>query len=1558
MNIPSRAFRFSTAGLGIAVILLAGSGQAQDSSARPLAFTAVRTVFPTPFIADGQRGVLDLADTWEGRSVPVALAWPPPADGWKPHKVPHRETDLITSDNIGPYFPPTLEQVVDAQGNPTEKPKPAAWFRRSFTLSGGVPVGMRALLHLDGVAWKHVAMLNDVKVGESVLGLAPHVHDITAQLRAGENRLAIGATGRAALWDQASKSYVAPIAGTMPGIFDSVRIELVPALRVDDAFVRTSVSRKRIEVDLTLVNAGATARTVESLVTIVDPDGVAQVALTGPPLIVAAGATTNLTVGADWLARHLWTPGTPSLHRAEVRLVSGAAEIDGLSVPFGFREFSAKGRDFQLNGTRQVLLRNSWLRHPGAEREEVVGHVRDEVVNNNCLRLHIGQNNPYVMDQADRTGMMLIPEFWGWYENSDRRFPITQASVWAPNTAETMRRLVRRWRNHPSIIMWSMANETMWDSTTPERMAVADTLVKAVRAADPTRLLQGDAEITWDGCLDAVGIHYPEGEAGTVSKQYDNSGWVVPNDLDWLKQEGRNRSWRADFLWDRPLMIGEFYAPDGDEPERYTPYAGDAPYDRVMWSWKDFYGRDALSTRGSPWIDMVKMSCDHYRAAGVACLNPWTGLGFQLLPELLVAPLDHFPNAYGGEDFPRRFFVANDHHRSWNDMHVQASLVVDGRVVWSERFIRAHCTPGESKQVTITAKPPRVEAPTRARLVVRLCWMRGPSPAELCRHEEDVWINPRPSLAGIDAALVALADADGTTTKALAWLGLALKPGPVDDAGLAGKRLLVIGEGAAAKADLAAAARFAERGGQVLVLHQKSLDGFIPAQPEIDPRHAATFSWHQAAHPALAGLDDAQLRFWRPDHLVATETMIRPSAGAAAPNAACGGRFGMHWSPLSEVRQGQGTVTFCQYLLADRVTVEPAAARILAQAVRAAVAAAPQIPAPPLRLIGVGKDARSVLAASHVLTTDGPEGTGPVLLDATQPPEAALVKRLLSEVQAGRTLWLRGLNETLLSGVEALLPWKPAFAPLAKDLNGAVRRTSHPLADGIGSSDLYWARGPGKGKPTIPLGGPVVVPPTLDGAVLLTEPALLLAVPVGKGWVLIDQLGWDQGLAVETERVTRIAACLARGAGAGFRSPADSARRYRFTGLDLSHFANRGYVDEKAGDGVGGWTDQGDNDLRYFLVNHTGLVNGMAVATEAFPVTVKLQGVEYRLTDPKANHGKSVIVMRAGAIDPTALSEARGIPALGALADRLWFLHTGARPSKGGYGTVVARYEIIYGDGSRAIAPVRIGQEINDWWDPKPLAGATVAWTGRNEKTSSVGLYSMAWDNPHPEKPITAIDVIGNLAETQLILLGITLGVEEGGARPMAAWDLGRFAGGKVTAAVGGETLTGTGTVASVGSRSGLRFKDGQNLAGKLPATPLGAGQPLVIELDIAPDGKPGGYCGGLVEVGSYQNNGLRIVFGHDLKVCVEHWAGVGPSHVTYLVSREPLRIGRFSTVRYEHDGKEGRLLIDGQVQAVKPCPPAAPYTGGIRIGLAGGKDYWFNGVIGSVRFLAPAGPR
>lgn len=1504
-------------------------------------------------VVAGSRTVLDLAGTWEGVGTTIALPWPAPEAGWKPLVVPARDCDLIDGD-VGRYQYPRPEKVIAADGQGPAKPeKQAAWFRRSFVLPGGVPAGQRALLHCDGVAWRSAVRVNGAQVGTSILGVVPNIYDVTAVLKPGTNHLAIGATCRAGLWDPARRTFIAPTPAVMPGIWGGVRLELVPEARIDDLWVRTLVAQKSIEVELTLVNQGAGPRTLAPAVVVRGPDGQPACALETPALSLAAGEARTVMLSAAWIAPHLWSPSTPVTYTAEALLRDGAAEVDRVATIFGFREFTVSGRDFLLNGRRQVLLRNSWLTAPGASREDVYSRLREELTHFNCLRLHLGFIDDHIIEQSDHLGLLVIPEFWEWWENADKCWPIAQSAAWLPAAQETFTRLVKRYRNHPSVVMWSLANETMWNDTRPELMAIAGALVDTVRRNDPTRPLQGDGEITWGGRLDAISIHYPEGAAkdtGTLRDTYHNASWIIPNDLDWLKKEGMNHSWRADFVWDRPLMIGEYYCMDDFVLEGCSAYMGDEAFDLGKWRWQAWDGREALMPRSdNAWLRMAKISSDRYRAAGVACLNPWTGLGRDIIPPLLVRPLDLHPNAFGGEPCTRRIIVANDTGFSWGGMHLQIGLLAGGRTLWSNERIPAQVGPGELRELTVTLHPPVVETITATTLVMRLRWDHYSGPMEIARHEEPLWICPRARLSGAPAAEVAMIDAvNGATAKAFAALGMAVPPGACDDAALAGKRLLVIGEGAIAKADLAAVARFAEAGGQVLILHQETLEPFVPGLPEIDPRHAASMTWrHDAGHPALAALADGQLRWWRPYHLVATRSLVRPSAGPAGSAAASGGRFGMHWSPLVELRHGRGAVTLCQYLLCDRIELEPVARHILVETVRAALASKPRAPAPALRLTpGVTKAVRTALTECSVWTTDELAGPGPVLVDARTPPEAAALATLRAEVEAGGALWLRGLDATSVAGVAALLPWTPGFAPLTAGDMGAARRSDHRLISGLGAADFAWSR---SRKATAPLGGPAMILPSDGAAVTLIEPALLVALPLGKGVVLIDQLAWDAALVVETERVTRIVSCLARNLGAGFRIVA--GKRYRFTGVDLASQANRGFVDEQAGDGVGGWTDQGDNDLRYFLINHTGMFNGAAVPTQAFPTDMQFNGIPFRLIDPKANQGRSVITLRGGPHDPAAPTEVRGIAVAGAKADRLWFLHTGCWGSPGGHQVLVARYELVYSDGTRIEIPIRQGREINDWWNPQPLAGAQVAWNGRNERHAPIGLYLMPWDNPHPDKPIATIDVIGSLAETQLVLLGITLGVEEGAERSVASWDCGTFAEGTVAGI--GPALSGAGTAVAVGPRTMLKLSGGQTLSTSLASGPLAECTPLAIEIEVAPDGPPGGFYGGLVEAGVYWQSGVRLLLRHDLVVVVEHFAGPGQEHATYLQSMEPLAIGRLSTVRYEHDGRHARLLINGKPQQAATCPPPAAWSGRLTIGGAGGKDYFLNGAVGSVRLVS-----
>lgn len=155
--------------------------------------------------------------------------------------------------------------------------------------------------------------------------------------------------------------------------------------------------------------------------------------------------------------------------------------------------------------------------------------------------------------------------------------------------------------------------------------------------------------------------------------------------------------------------------------------------------------------------------------------------------------------------------------------------------------------------------------------------------------------------------------------------------------------------------------------------------------------------------------------------------------------------------------------------------------------------------------------------------------------------------------------------------------------------------------------------------------------------------------------------------------------------------------------LDLRRAANMGFEDPVAGDGKGGWSDQGpDNDARNFKWRS--------------PAT--FGNVPFAIVDPAKNNGRSVLTMRAANF-PAGLEEAK-IPApAGTIGNHLYLLHTLCYNVPGAVGSV----EVTGSSGKRQTFEIQSGRDIGDWWNPKPLANAFPGALWPNNSGGRVGLY-------------------------------------------------------------------------------------------------------------------------------------------------------------------------------------------------------------------------------------------
>jgi len=183
-----------------------------------------------------------------------------------------------------------------------------------------------------------------------------------------------------------------------------------------------------------------------------------------------------------------WSPDSPRLYEAKVTLSSEGRPIDTLALRLGFREVKAKGRKLYLNGEplyiKGVLVQGFYpdtVYTPPSEewiREEIRA-AKD--MGFNLLRLHVKLPCPRYLELADEMGILVweeLPHVDVFTSKAERLLE------------ETLKAMVLRDRNHPSLIIWGIVNEGWGVNPADERGR--NWLIKAyrlIRKLDPTRLI-------------------------------------------------------------------------------------------------------------------------------------------------------------------------------------------------------------------------------------------------------------------------------------------------------------------------------------------------------------------------------------------------------------------------------------------------------------------------------------------------------------------------------------------------------------------------------------------------------------------------------------------------------------------------------------------------------------------------------------------------------------------------------------------------------------------------------------------------------------------------------------------------------------------------------------------------------------------------------------------------------------------------------------------------------------------------------------------------------------
>ena len=186
----------------------------------------------------------------------------------------------------------------------------------------------------------------------------------------------------------------------------------------------------------------------------------------------------------------LWSIDHPNVYRMEVELVDGSGKVlDEHSDTFGLRTVEIRDRHLLLNGERVRLT--GLARHEDSPWEglaETQGTMRHDFDDMKALHATLSRpvhypQNPFILDYADRHGILLIPEIPVWqFDEAQLANPAVLALA-----RQQMQEMIEQAGNHPSIFAWSVANESA--TATAGGIAYFRAMRDLIRKLDPGRFV-------------------------------------------------------------------------------------------------------------------------------------------------------------------------------------------------------------------------------------------------------------------------------------------------------------------------------------------------------------------------------------------------------------------------------------------------------------------------------------------------------------------------------------------------------------------------------------------------------------------------------------------------------------------------------------------------------------------------------------------------------------------------------------------------------------------------------------------------------------------------------------------------------------------------------------------------------------------------------------------------------------------------------------------------------------------------------------------------------------
>ena len=426
----------------------------------------------------------------------------------------------------------TFDEHAPAGGAGGFLPTGVVWYRKTFTLPAA-PAARRYFIEFDGVMANSGVWINGHHLGHRPYGYIGFRYDLTPFLHFGDGRPNVIAVRADTSAQPASRWY----AGT--GIYRHVRLVETGAAHFEHwgVFVstpRVTDAQATVRVQSELINEGPNVQAVSVHAQFLAPDGRIAGEVRLPAVDIASGLRQNVVVEHVLASPERWDVERPRLYQAVVRVLDrGGAVLDEQRVDFGIREarfeaetgFWLNGRNIKLNGVAIHADGGAvGAAVPLAVWEQRLTALRRVGVNS--LRMAHNPPAPEALDLMDRMGFLVMDELFDQWNVG--KTPYDYHLFFSDWHRRDARDIVRRDRNHPSIILWSAGNEIHDTAYAANVQNSLRSIMTAIRAEDTTRPITlalfrpnvtRDYENGLADMLDVVGQNYRENELIAAHEQ-------------------------------------------------------------------------------------------------------------------------------------------------------------------------------------------------------------------------------------------------------------------------------------------------------------------------------------------------------------------------------------------------------------------------------------------------------------------------------------------------------------------------------------------------------------------------------------------------------------------------------------------------------------------------------------------------------------------------------------------------------------------------------------------------------------------------------------------------------------------------------------------------------------------------------------------------------------------------------------------------------------------------------------------------------------------------------